>query len=371
MRMTDSTSTKPELETLVERRGGVMIVDVCTGQNSAHTDMFDGKTQNTGYLSEMTGVDVTKGIPDEVLADFVQPLTVGASLDARQTATEHGLSEADATTGHSLGEYTALRLGKAFPGDTATLWLARRREVITADVLQSLDFATAMGAIMLGRYSLPEKSTLRSEIESWLKEYNDRSQLPGVLEFANDNSPGQSVITGSLERMKEFYGELPRGLKTRILEGVAGSFHCSVLEPAVARLVEEAECVGLESPKIPHFSPTIEGAKVTNVSQIVGKNGIVGRQLHTPVEWLKTVMEVVRTAQQAGVNHLVLNEVGPNPMPDPRVGVLAGFMAEIIFGDRKHNTGNYGDMKVSLLRTSSLETVQHPYTQELIKEINT
>ena len=73
-----------------------------------------------------------------------------------------------------------------------------------------------------------------------------------VCAAANDNDPGQVVVSGArsaVERAVELAKE--RGAKRAILLPVSAPFHCALMEPAAAKMAEALSHVRMDRPKVP------------------------------------------------------------------------------------------------------------------------
>jgi len=74
----------------------------------------------------------------------------------------------------------------------------------------------------------------------------------GVCAVANDNSPGQVVISGAkeaVEKASELATE--RGAKRAMLLPVSAPFHCSLMQPAAERMAEALDKTVIMAPAVP------------------------------------------------------------------------------------------------------------------------
>ena len=174
--------------------------------------------------------------PEEelTLTENAQPAIMAHAIAVlRVLEKEGGLSisaKGEAVAGHSLGEYTALCAVGAFSlADTARL-LKLRGQAMQAAV------PVGVGAMC---------ALLGADLEKATK-LADAAAEGEVCQVANDNDPGQVVLSGhrgAIERavalVKDF--EIKRG----VLLPVSAPFHCSLMQPAADAM---AEALGRTSP---------------------------------------------------------------------------------------------------------------------------
>jgi malonyl CoA-acyl carrier protein transacylase len=187
--------------------------------------------------------------------------------------------EAIAAAGHSLGEYAALVAAGALQFDDAVRLVDER-----ADAMADAGEQRAGGMIaMLGGESRDVRALA------------DRLGLV----VANDNAPGQLVLSGSVDAL-EAAEEVARdetGARARRLD-VTGAFHSPLMEPAAARLRAALESTPVSAMEIPVYSNG-SAAPFVDVRVELAEN------LLRPVRWRETLL-ALRTA---GVDRFV--ELGP------------------------------------------------------------
>ncbi len=173
-------------------------------------------------------------------------------------------AEVRAAAGHSLGEYAALVAAGALQFDDAVR-LVDERAAAMADAGE----LNAGGMIaMLGG----EAQAVRA--------LADRLGLV----VANDNAPGQLVLSGPVDAIAEA-DEVARddaGARARRLD-VTGAFHSSLMEPAAERLRAALEATPVEAPQIPVYSNG-SAAPFTDVRRELSEN------LLRPVRWRETLL---------------------------------------------------------------------------------
>ncbi|MBB3930875.1 [acyl-carrier-protein] S-malonyltransferase [Kaistia hirudinis] len=168
-----------------------------------------------------------------------QPALMAVSLAAMRALEAEGLvleKAASYVAGHSLGEYSALAAaGSLSLADAARLLRIRGRAMQAAvpvgegamAALLGLDFeaATAVAAEAAGS---------------------------DICQAANDNGPGQVVISGTraaVERALEI--AKAKGAKRAILLPVSAPFHCRLMQPAADAMAEALASVEIAAPRVP------------------------------------------------------------------------------------------------------------------------
>jgi [acyl-carrier-protein] S-malonyltransferase len=215
-----------------------------------------------------------------------QPAVFLCSVCAWDAAGRPG---AGAGLGHSLGEYAALVAAGALEFDQALSLVDRRAEAMAR---AAADRPGGMVALLGGRSEAVEE--LADELG---------------LTVANDNAPGQVVLSGDRDRVEQA-AERAReaGAKARILD-VAGSFHSSAMEPALRALREALSKVDFRSPQFPVFSCGT-AAPFSDPAEELATNMV------RPVRW----RQVVEAALAGGIERF--RELGPG-------SVLTGLVRRI------------------------------------------
>lgn len=153
-----------------------------------------------------------------------QPALMAVSLAATKALASRGITvsaHADYLAGHSLGEYSALAAGGAFDIRTAAQLLRTR-----GDAMQS--------AVPVGEGAMAAVLNLDlAAVEEIAAKAAQMGEPGEVCQAANDNAPGQVVISGAtaaVERAIEFAKEA--GARRAILLPVSAPFHCALMAPA-------------------------------------------------------------------------------------------------------------------------------------------
>jgi [acyl-carrier-protein] S-malonyltransferase len=187
--------------------------------------------------------------------------------------------EASAAAGHSLGEYAALLAAGALEFDDAVRLVDER----AAAMADAGDTNPGGMIAMLGG----DAQSVRALAERL------------GLVIANDNAPGQLVLSGGVDAVAEA-DELARdetGARARRLD-VSGAFHSPLMEPAADRLRAALEATPVHPRQIPVYSNGTARPFV-DVREELAENLLRG------VRWRETLL-ALRTA---GVERFV--ELGP------------------------------------------------------------
>ncbi len=178
--------------------------------------------------------------------------------------------KADYVAGHSLGEYSALAAAGTFSiADTARL-LRTRGEAMQA----ATPVGTGAMAALLGL-----------DFEAAMKVAEEAAQ-GDVCQAANDNAPGQVVVSGSkaaVERAVDI--AKTHGARRAMLLPVSAPFHCALMQPAADVMAAALADVDMSAPVVPLVANVVAGA-VSDAGQI--RNNLVAQVTGT-VRWRESV----------------------------------------------------------------------------------
>ncbi len=163
-----------------------------------------------------------------------QPALVAAGAAAYAAWLEAGGPAADFGAGHSLGEYTAhVAAGSLSVGDAVKL--VRRRGTYMQEAVPAGE--GAMAAVL---------KLEQAQVEDALRSVSTGDGA--VVEIANLNSPGQTVISGSTAGVEAASAALKQ-LGGRVVPlKVSAPFHCSLMQPAAERLAVDLEATAFAQP---------------------------------------------------------------------------------------------------------------------------
>jgi len=179
--------------------------------------------------------------PDETLrlTENAQPALLAVSMAVIRVLDARGVSLADTAAyvaGHSLGEYSALCAAGTFSlGDAARLLQIRGRAM-----QQAVSVGQGAMAALLGLDMDAIRAIAAEAAEGQ------------VCEVANDNAPGQVVISGHAEAVERAMAlAKARGAKRALPLPVSAPFHCSLMQPAADAMAEALVGVTMNAPAVP------------------------------------------------------------------------------------------------------------------------
>ncbi|MBE7325277.1 acyltransferase domain-containing protein [Nocardioides sp. Y6] len=220
------------------------------------------------WLSAVAGIDlVTHGtVSDaETIRDteVAQPLLVATGLVAALELFPHpgdAFAQIGAVAGHSVGELTAAAGARVITAEQAMVLVRERgRAMAQASAVSP----TGMTAVLGGD---------RDDVLAALERHG--------LTAANDNGPGQVVAAGTTEQLAALAADPPARARLVPLS-VAGAFHTTHMEPAVAHLGQLARSVSTHDPRTRLISNR-DGQVVHDGGDVLKR--IVG-QIANPVRW--------------------------------------------------------------------------------------
>lgn len=201
------------------------------------------------------------------LTENAQPALMAVSLAALRTlGDEKGLvleQRVAYVAGHSLGEYSALAAaGSLSLADTARLLKTRGRAMQAAVPVGQGAMAALLGAELAEAQALAEAA---SDGE--------------VCAVANDNAPGQVVISGTRAAIERAVALAPKfGARRAVLLPVSAPFHCALMQPAAAIMAEALGQVRIAAPAVPLIANVLasaigdpEAIRTSLIEQVTGK----------------------------------------------------------------------------------------------------
>src|SRR6478736_1467774 len=215
---------------------------------------------------------------DLVLTENAQPANMAASIAVvRILEKEMGLDvskHAYLVAGHSLGEHSALCAAGAFSlADTARLLKIRGQAMQSAVPVGEGGMIALIGA----------------EIEQAERVAKEAAASGGVCVVANDNAPGQVVITGPLDALARA-GEIAKakGIKRAMPLAVSAPFHCPLMQPAADKMAEELAKVTIRPLSVPVLANVTakEAVNPDHVRQLLVEQ-VTGR-----VRWRESILSL-------------------------------------------------------------------------------
>jgi len=237
---------------------------------------------------------------DLVLTENAQPAIMAASLaiirvlerEAKLDLARH----ARLVAGHSLGEYSALAAAGAFAlADAARLLKARGRAMQDAVPVGEGGMSALLGAEIAQAEDLARQCA---------------QATGGVCVVANDNAPGQVVISGTkaaIDKAPEIAKAL--GIKRAMALNVSAPFHSPLMKPAAERMAEELAKVTIRPPAVPVVA-NVTAAEVREPDAI---RTLLVEQITARVRWRESVLGFrplgVETTVEAGGNKVLTGMV--------------------------------------------------------------
>ncbi|MCW5909285.1 MAG: ACP S-malonyltransferase [Chitinophagales bacterium] len=200
--------------------------------------------------------------------------------------------------GHSLGEFSAL-----VANGTLAFEEALQLVLVRAFAMQkACELVPSTMAAVVGYQS-------EAQVEEICRQITNEVVVP-----ANYNSPGQLVISGSINGIDRAIELLKAaGVRRAIKLPVGGAFHSPLMEPARKELAEAINKAGFKTPVCPIYQNV--SAKAETEPEVIKQNLIA--QLTAPVKWTQSVLQM----KADGATEF--KETGPG-------NVLTGLIGKII-----------------------------------------
>ncbi len=210
-----------------------------------------------------------------MLTENAQPALMAVSMAAlRVLEREGGIVLADKVAfvaGHSLGEYSALAAAGTLTLSDAARLLKKRGQAMQTAVPVGVGAMAAMLGLELAVAEEVAREAAQGE----------------VCEPANDNAPGQVVLSGhkaAIERAIEI--AKGRGGRRSLLLPVSAPFHCSLMAPAAEVMAEALAAAALRPPAV----PLIANVTAAAVSEPASLRDLLVRQVTGRVRWRESVL---------------------------------------------------------------------------------
>lgn len=213
-------------------------------------------------------------LEDLTLTENAQPALMAVSVACIRVLEQQGKLDvsrlAHCVAGHSLGEYTALTAAGVLKlSDTARLLRTRGRAMQEAVPLGQGSMAAILG-LSIQDVALVAQNAAQDQI----------------CVVANDNAPGQVVISGhkeAVERAMELATQ--KGAKRSILLPVSAPFHCPLMKPAATVMAEALNKVIFSKALVPVITNVTAGFE-TN-PEVLQKSLV--EQVTGQVRWRETI----------------------------------------------------------------------------------
>jgi [acyl-carrier-protein] S-malonyltransferase len=208
-----------------------------------------------------------------------QPCLLATSVAAQRALAEAGAPSPVIVAGHSVGEYAALVAAGVLELDAALRLVTRRAQLMAA-----ADDGTGGMAAVIGLD--------RSRVE----EVVDVVARPTELVVANDNAPGQVVVSGQRALLEAVEPELLGAGARRVIRlPVSGAFHSPLMGSVAEDLADAFEDEAWRDAAIPVVS-NVTAEPLTDADRI---RALLSEQVRSPVRWVECVEVMV--AEGVGV----------------------------------------------------------------------
>jgi [acyl-carrier-protein] S-malonyltransferase len=232
-------------------------------------EVNDALSQNLSRL-------MFEGPEDElILTENAQPAIMAVSMAVMRVLERLGNTRTDAmaamVAGHSMGEYAALCAASVFTVPDAARLLKRRG--------QAMQLATPVGKGAMA-------ALLGLNLDA-AQDVADAASQGEICAVANDNAPGQIVISGdkvAVERAVALAAE--KGARRCVFLPVSAPFHCSLMQPAADAMAAALALVDMTDPVVPLVSNVTAG-EVTSVEDI---RQLLVEQVTERVRWRESVL---------------------------------------------------------------------------------
>ena len=257
------------------------------------------------------------------LTENAQPALMAVSLAAPRTLeAEKGLSleqRVSFVAGHSLGEYSALAAARALSiADTARLLKTRGKAMQAAVPVGQGAMAALLGA------ELPQAQELAAAASDG-----------EVCAAANDNAPGQVVISGTRSAIERAVALAPKyGARRAVLLPVSAPFHCALMQPAADAMREALAKVTVNAPVVPVVANVLAAAitdpeeiKKRLVEQVTGTVRWRECVTHMTAAGVTDVYEIGSGKVLAGLVKRIAKTIKVLPVSDPAgIEAVAAFL---------------------------------------------
>ena len=214
--------------------------------------------------------------------------------------------------GHSLGEYSALLCADSLSFEDSLYLLFERGK--------SMQEAVPVGKGGM----LAVLGSEAEEINNYIKSIKSNS----VCEIANDNAPGQIIVSGNIELIQELQNILKKNKKKSIKLPVSAPFHCSLMNEAAEKMEKKINLINFIKPKIEIIS-NVTAKPETNQEKI---KKLLVEQIYSKVRWRESIQYMANN----GVNEFI--EIGPGK-------VLSGMLKRIVKNVESKSINSEEDIK--------------------------
>ncbi|PLX44413.1 MAG: [acyl-carrier-protein] S-malonyltransferase [Deltaproteobacteria bacterium] len=244
--------------------------------------------------------DLIKEGPQEelTLTWNTQPAILTASIAAYRALSPRVDLDVVGMAGHSLGEYSALVAAGAMEFADAVRTVEKRGRFMQEAVPVGEGAMYAILGLEIGKIS---------------ELCNEASTQSSLVQIANDNCAGQTVISGHADAAaRAAEAAKAAGAKRAVKLEVSAPFHSSLMAPAAQKLSEVLAGINFKTPTVP-VAANVDGLMNSDPGKI---SGLLTDQVSGGVKWQDCVRAL------AGLGAMTFVEIGPGK-------VLSGMLRRI------------------------------------------
>lgn len=207
------------------------------------------------------------------LTQNTQPALMAVSLAVMRVLESQAnidISKFSLAAGHSLGQYSALAAANSVSISDAARLLKIRGE-------------SMQKAVPIGKGAMI--AVLGADMET-VKKVADEASSHGICAVANDNCPGQVVLSGekvAIDQVPEI--AKAHGVKRCIPLPVSAPFHCTLMQPAAEAMEKALDTAELLNPSI----PVVDNTTVAPITDGLEMKGLLVKQVTGQVRWRETI----------------------------------------------------------------------------------
>jgi [acyl-carrier-protein] S-malonyltransferase len=195
------------------------------------------------------------------------------------------LDEIKYFAGHSLGEYSALLCANALTfQDAIHLLFERGKSMQEAIPVGKGGMIAILGSDV-------------KEINNYIMQVKNR----GICEIANDNAPGQIIVSGNVETIDELKKILKENKKKSISLPVSAPFHCSLMNSAAIKMKDKIDNTNFIKPEYEIVS-NVTSLPTNNPDEI---KKLLVKQICSKVRWRESMLFM----KEKKINTFI--EIGP------------------------------------------------------------
>jgi [acyl-carrier-protein] S-malonyltransferase len=226
--------------------------------------------------NEILGFSLTDSMFDGSEEDLKQTKVTQPAIFLHSVVVARLLGDSfqpDMVAGHSLGEFSALVANQVLTFEDALVLVSKRAMAMQ----KACELKPSTMAAIIGMED--------EVVERICKEIQSEVVVP-----ANYNTPGQLVISGSVEGVNLAVENLKAaGAKLTVLLNVGGAFHSPLMEPARQELEAAIQNTKFHTPSCPIYQNV--NARPETDPAIIQQNLVA--QLTAPVRWTQTIQQMI------------------------------------------------------------------------------